>query len=90
MGCMMDAGGGSGYLVGPLGWSSMDGCAWGKLGCCGLKWLLLAFYSVSFPPCSTSVTATVSGVQVSTAIFMGALGNITARWGGNPWEDRKR
>lgn len=87
--CLMDAGGGSGYSVGTLGWgTALDGCAWRKRGWCCLKWFLLALYRVGMTQNSTSMA--VSSAQVFTAILMGVLGNTTAEWGGNSWEDRKK
>lgn len=75
---------------GPFGVErSVDGYGWRKLGCCCLKWLLLAFHSVLFSLYSTSMKATVSSIPIFTAIFMGALGNITARREENSREDRE-
>lgn len=45
---------------------------------------------MSFPPYSTSMTASASSVQVFTAIFLGVLANITTRWGGNRWKDGEK
>lgn len=37
-----------------------------------------------------STSMAVSSAQVFTAILMGALGNTTAEWGGNSWEDKEK
>lgn len=61
---MLDAAGGSGYSMGPLGWRvawlSVPGGNWRGVASDGSLWP----YTLSFPPSRTSVTATGPSVQV--------------------------